>query len=168
MICRGHQRDTDYYSITDDEWPLRRDALARRPDLASLRVEQARTAADVRLQVAQGRIDYTVSAEIRRQRQPTPASALGNTYGLFLSVPLPLFNRNQGEVARARSEQAQSAARTRALEGDITNEVIEAFTAYDAARDVVAAIEGQMLSQARDVRTTTEYSSSLAGDSGRP
>ncbi len=27
VITKGHQRDTDWYSITDDEWPNRRDAL---------------------------------------------------------------------------------------------------------------------------------------------
>ncbi|HYZ20648.1 MAG TPA: GNAT family protein [Rhodopila sp.] len=28
MVQKGHLRDTDYYSIVGDEWPLRRDALA--------------------------------------------------------------------------------------------------------------------------------------------
>ncbi|MGE0224768.1 MAG: GNAT family N-acetyltransferase [Acetobacteraceae bacterium] len=27
MVVKGRQRDTDWYSITDDEWPSRRDAL---------------------------------------------------------------------------------------------------------------------------------------------
>lgn len=35
MITKGHQRDTDYYSITDDEWPRCRDALLAWLDAAN-------------------------------------------------------------------------------------------------------------------------------------
>ena len=58
-----------------------------------------RSAADARLQLAQGKIDYTLSAEFHRQA--APGSLTGNEWGLFVSAPMPLFNRNQGEVERA-------------------------------------------------------------------
>ncbi len=35
MVTKGRQRDTDYYSITDDEWPRRRDALLAWLDAAN-------------------------------------------------------------------------------------------------------------------------------------
>src|SRR5882757_1723046 len=38
-------------------------AFGRRPDLKALERDQARSSADVRLQLAQGQVDYTVSAE---------------------------------------------------------------------------------------------------------
>jgi cobalt-zinc-cadmium efflux system outer membrane protein len=134
-------------------------ALERRPDLQALRRDQARSAADVRLQIAQGKVDYTLSGEYHRQEQATPADRnTGNLYGLSLSMPLPLFNRNQGEIARARQEEQQGQARVRALEAGIRMEVQSAFETYSAARDVVTTIESQMLTQARDVRSTTEYS----------
>ncbi|HZR23269.1 MAG TPA: TolC family protein [Vicinamibacterales bacterium] len=134
---------------------LRATALQQRPDLQAMRRDQARSTADIRLQLAQGTIDYTVSGEYHRQRAPI---ASGNQYGLYLSVPIPIFNRNQGEVERARQEEHQIEARIRALEADITTEVDAAYEAYAASRDVVATIERDMLAQARDVRTTTEYS----------
>ena len=74
------------------------------------------------------------------------------------SVPLPFFNRNQGEIARAHEEEHQAESRIRALEADIAAEVQAAYTNYSAARDVVDTIESQMLTRARDVRSTTEYS----------
>jgi cobalt-zinc-cadmium efflux system outer membrane protein len=127
--------------------------------LLALRRDQARSTADVRLQIAQGKIDYTVSGEFHRQEQATPANQnTGNLYGISVSVPLPIFNRNQGEIARARKEEQQSEARVRALEAQISAEVQSAFETYTAARDVVTTIESEMLDQARDVRTTTEYS----------
>jgi hypothetical protein len=35
----------------------------------------------------------------------SPQHSLGNTLGFLFSVPLPIFNRNQGEIERARMEQ---------------------------------------------------------------
>jgi cobalt-zinc-cadmium efflux system outer membrane protein len=138
---------------------IKRLAAERRPDLVALRRDQARSTAEVRLQIAQGKIDYTLSGEFHHQEQATPANQnAGNLYGISLSMPLPIFNRNQGEIARARQEEQQGTARVRALEAQITTEVQSAFETYTAARDVVTTIESEMLEQARDVRSTTEYS----------
>lgn len=137
---------------------IRQRALAARPDLEALRRDQARSAAELRLQLAQGKVDYTVSGEVHRQHQPTPVDARGYVYGMYLSVPLPIFNRNQGEIERARLEERQTAARVAAREAEIVQEVQAAYETYAAARDVVANIETYMLAQARDVRATTEYS----------
>ena len=134
---------------------LRRRALEGRPDLRAVRTDQARSAADLRLQIANGRIDYTVSGEYHRQEG---SEVHGNSYGVFFSAPLPIFNRNQGEVARAQAQQQQLVTKTQALETDIGAEVANAYAQYTAAREIVDTIERQMLVEARDVRTTTEYS----------
>lgn len=143
-----------------DRDAVRQIALAQRPDLEALRRDQARSTADVRLQMAQGTVDLTLSGEVHHQLQPIPSpdGAGGLLYGLFVSAPLPFFNRNQGEIARARLEEKQAAARIAAYEMQVRNEVDAAYEAYTAARDVVGTIEAQMLARARDVRTTTEYS----------
>src|SRR5882672_11446592 len=137
---------------------VRERAIALRPDLLAMRRDQARSAADLRLQIAQGRIDYTISGELHRQHQPGPPNATGFLYGVYASVPLPIFNRNQGEIVRANEEALQLEARVRALEADVNHEVDAAYEAYRASREVVGTIEARMLSQARDVRSTTEYS----------
>lgn len=134
---------------------IRRLALARRPDLQAARADQARSVADLRLQLANGKIDYTVSGEYHRQQG---ASITGNEVGVFLSVPLPVFNRNQGEVARARTQEQQLATKTRAVEAEVSTEVANAYTDYVSARDVVERAERDMLTRAQNVRSTTEYS----------
>ena len=134
---------------------LRREALERRPDLRAVRTDQARSAADLRLQLANGRIDYTVSGEYHRQEG---ADTHGNSYGVFFSAPLPIFNRNQGEVARAQVQQQQLKTRVQAVENDISSEIASAYAQYSTTRDIVETIERQMLAQAQDVRATTEYS----------
>jgi cobalt-zinc-cadmium efflux system outer membrane protein len=134
---------------------LRRQALERRPDLRAARTDQARSVADLRLQLANGKIDYTVSGEYHRQEG---TDVRGNSYGLFVSAPLPIFNRNQGEIGRAQVQQEQLRTKVQALEHDISSEVANAYAQYSATRDIVDTIEQQMLTQAQDVRTATEYS----------
>lgn len=133
---------------------LQNEALRLRPDLEALRRDQARTVADLRLQLAQGIVDYTFGVQYHRQYD----NAKGNSLGLFFSAPLPVFNRNQGEIERARAEQRQAEARIRALEQSIRNEVESAYAEYLTARDVLETIERDMVSQAHKVRETAEYS----------
>jgi outer membrane protein, heavy metal efflux system len=124
--------------------------------LKALEREQARSAADVRLQLAQGKIDYTVSGELHRQI--AAGAAAGNEWGIFVSAPLPLFNRNQGETERAGQESRQAGARIQALQSDITSQLRSAWQQYTTTGELVDTIERQMLAQARDVRETTAYS----------
>ena len=138
-----------------DRDTLLRLALAARPDLQSLKAEQARSAADLRLQIANGRIDYTVSGEYHRQ---SSTSLSGNAYLFAVSVPLPIYNRNQGEVARARVQETQAEARIHALELAIADEVSAAYAEYTLARDTLANVEGRMMADARTVRSVTDYS----------
>jgi cobalt-zinc-cadmium efflux system outer membrane protein len=134
---------------------LRQQAMQLRPDLQALVRDQARSAAELRLQIAQGKIDYIVGSEVRRQ---DGLAGRGNSLGFFFSTNLPIFNRNQGEIERARQEQQQLQARYRALETTIESEVDTAFAQYDIARNTVERIESTMLNNARDVRQITEYS----------
>src|SRR5581483_5661449 len=90
-------------------------ALQMRPDVLALRRDQARSQAELRSQLAQGKVDYTVGTEYHRQFHNGNASSLG----VFFSAPIPLFNKNQGEIERARQEMAQAEARVKALEASV-------------------------------------------------
>ena len=145
------RRDSD---VLDRSTLLSR-ALDKRPDLRAARSDQARSVAELRLQLANGTIDYTISGEYHRI---SGGGLRGNDYGVFFSAPLPVFNRNQGEIARAQVQQQQFDAKTKALEAGIRTDLDAAFTEYSSARRVVERIENEMLKQARDVRATMEYS----------
>src|SRR3981189_1355246 len=90
-------------------------------------------------------------------RQQSP-SGRGNSMGFFLSVPIPVFNRNQGEIERARVEHQQLEVRLTALGASIAAEVETAYEQYSTSRNMVESLEKDMLQQAREVRNTTEYS----------
>jgi len=134
---------------------LQRDAGEFRPDLRALQRDQARSLAEVRLQIAQGKVDYTVGTEYRRQQG---IAGTGNSLGFFFSTNLPVFNRNQGEIARAQQEQRQIEARLRQAQLSVENEVEVAFLQYETAKALVDRIEDTMLTKARDVRQITEFS----------
>jgi len=77
---------------------------------------------------------------------------------VFFSSALPVFNRNQGEIERARQEQRQIEARIRGLSASIQAEVETSYLQYSNARVTLERIEGTMLIKARDVRSITEFS----------
>jgi cobalt-zinc-cadmium efflux system outer membrane protein len=130
------------------------EALEARPDLLALRSDQARSQAEVRSQLAQGKVDYDFGTEYHRQFY----NGHGNGLGVFFSAPLPVFNRNQGEIERARQEARQAEARVRAIEAGIRTEVRNAWVQYSTSRLLLESIERDLLDQARDVRDTMEYS----------
>lgn len=113
----------------EDERALVRIALERRPDL-----ELAR-----RTVVASSR----AADRYRKDAIPTPSAVAGlylvdREYGVQasagVSVPLPIFDRNQGQVGRALSEAQSSELLAKALETRIASEVAGAWRAREAAR----------------------------------
>jgi cobalt-zinc-cadmium efflux system outer membrane protein len=132
---------------------LRERAFASRPDYLALQRDFARSQAELRLQLAQGKADYTIGTEYRRQEG---LAGRGNSIGIFFSSNLPVYNRNQGEIERARQEQSQTEARIRALQATIENEVETAYLQYMTARESLRRIEENMLAKATDVREITD------------
>jgi len=137
-------------------------ALATRPDLRSLELGQARTLADLRLQEAIGRIDYTVGAEYRRQQGIAGRS---NSLGFFVTAPLPILNRNQGEIARAGAEHDQLTQQTAAIRAQILADVDIAYREYMTNRELVAAIERDLIQPATSARDISTYTYRAGGSS---
>src|SRR5882672_7003117 len=104
-------------------------ATQQRPDLQALVRDEARAAADLRLQKANAKVDWLFGTEYRKQ----DATAHADTMGLFLTSPVPLFNRNQGEIARAQQAELQAQARTKALRATVENDVDLALLEYQTS-----------------------------------
>jgi outer membrane protein, heavy metal efflux system len=160
-LLLGHTGPSGGLDVVDDfrnhEFPMqiegvRELALERRPDYRVARQMQARSLAEVRLQLATRRLDYSIGTEFRRLHQT------GNSFGVFISVPIPLFDRNQGELLRARTEQSQAEASLRMVRAEIETEIHTAYTDFNLARELLHSIENEMLHQARQVREVMEFS----------
>jgi outer membrane protein, heavy metal efflux system len=141
----------DTIALLDD---MQKEALARRPDLAALRRDLLRADSEIALQQAGAKQDVTVGADYRRQQDNARANALT----LSVSVPIAIFDRNQGEIARARQERRQAEFKVKALETEIAGEVETAWSQFTTARSLLNAFRGSMLESAREVREITEFS----------
>jgi cobalt-zinc-cadmium efflux system outer membrane protein len=135
-------------------------ALRSRPDLLALQLTQARSLADLRLQEALGRVDYTVGAEYRRQQG---VSGRSNSLGFFFSTPLPLLNRNQGEIARAGAERDQAGQLIVARRAQVIADVRSAHHDYTVTRELVAGIERDLLAPAGRARDISSYTYQAGG-----
>jgi cobalt-zinc-cadmium efflux system outer membrane protein len=135
-------------------------AMATRADLRALQLNQAKSVADLRLQEALGRVDYTVGAEYRRQQGIAGKS---NSLGVFFSSPLPFLSRNQGEIARAMAEREQIDRQLAARRAQIASEVQSAYHEYVTTRDLVDTIQRDLLEPAGRARDTSLYTYTAGG-----
>jgi cobalt-zinc-cadmium efflux system outer membrane protein len=76
-----------------------------------------------------------------------------NTILFGVAVPLPLFDRNQGGIARARAEAGLARTELMQARTRILAEVESEFRAWESARDRVLVFERQLLAQADESRT---------------
>lgn len=105
--------------------------LVTRPDVAKVRLEADRASAESRLARAETWEDWTAGIAFDRDRQTLSVVGVPNPdvededdlLGFSVSIPLPLWNRNQGRIATARADGLRASARTVALERTIESEV---------------------------------------------
>jgi cobalt-zinc-cadmium efflux system outer membrane protein len=145
---------------------LVRIALEARPDLAAYRLGVQRAEAAVQLARAERFEDlflfynpytYTNNAPMGRQDAAS--------WGAGVLVPLPVFNRNQGNIARARINVAQTQIELEGLERQVANEVQRAAAEAAASRAALGRYEQDILPAARRLREE-EFRLFLKGQEG--
>jgi cobalt-zinc-cadmium efflux system outer membrane protein len=119
--------------------------LAQTPELKRWDSEQARRESAVALERASATPDVTVGAGYRHFNDTSESAAV-----FSLSVPLPLFNRNQGAVREARAEADKAAAERHATEVRLRADLRVAFDNLATARTQIAALKETILPQAKD------------------
>jgi cobalt-zinc-cadmium efflux system outer membrane protein len=131
-------------------------AFERRPDIAAARQEDSRAGTETRLQRAMRSPNVTVGGGYKR-------SGPDNSYVFGITVPLQVFNRNEGEILRADAERKRSASLEAALEKQIQLEVQQAYNAVEINRQRVEYIKSQHLKRAEEASTVTLTSYNLGG-----
>jgi cobalt-zinc-cadmium efflux system outer membrane protein len=81
------------------------------------------------------------------------------------SIPIPIFNRNQGEVARAQSEQVRAQLLTDAARAQVVQDVESAYAEFTSARDRLQMYEGTYLGFAKESLDIEEFSFHKGGAS---
>jgi outer membrane protein, heavy metal efflux system len=123
---------------TLDEEALVARALAQRPDLRAVQQESLAAEADVRLAGALGNPDITLGASYER-------SADDNRFLVGLSIPIPLFNRNQGGRAVASALRSRATVSEEAVRESVQREVRGAYRALVLAREAVEGFDREVV-----------------------
>ena len=135
-------------------------ALQQRPDLRA--AGAARTRADAELSAARREVypDLTLGAAYTHSDFQISGDN-PNTLAFSLSLPLPLFDRNQANIGRARLEARRADNDGERLRLEVARDVAAAVRQRERARALLAALEAAgdgMLARAESALTVAEKS----------
>jgi cobalt-zinc-cadmium efflux system outer membrane protein len=130
---------------------LERMALDNRPDLQSVRFQQQR--AQLNTTFLRRQVFPDIALSLQYSQEGTGQNAIQPpTWVAGVSLPLPLFYQNQGEIARSRLEQkAWDLQRVRA-EALIHQDISVALGAFERTRSRVQRMERELLGSALRAR----------------
>ena len=142
--------DFEYQPVKVNLQDLQMKALQNRPDLRA--AQQGVTAADsqYQLQKAIGKQDVTVSGNYSHVNGINAATVLA-------SIPLAIFNRNQGEIARTRYAITQAQEQQIAVNGQALTDVKDAYEGLESNDRVVQLYISKYLDVATQSRDISEY-----------
>ena len=126
-------------------------ALQNRPDLIAESQRLERNRQDLRLQKSESIPNVTPFFGYKRD-------VGANTVAFGLNVPLPLFNRNQGGVARAAAQITQQQYELSRVNLAVRRDVQEAYQALQTQAQKVGAMEQQYVPSARTARDIAQQS----------
>lgn len=132
--------------------PANVDAMATL-DVRLAEAERVIADAQLRQARAEGRLDPSVGVGVRQLRQTGDRALIAS-----LSVPLPVFDRNQGNIAAARSGIQSAEARRNSVLANTQAEIANARSALAAAEARVIALEGSGIGQAREALRLAQLS----------
>ena len=135
-------------SYTQSE--LYRRALDTRPDIRAAEAARNKAKADINLAKANAWWDVTPQVEYQR-------IGPDNTIGFGFGLPLRIFDRNQGEIARTRADALRVDAVRDAVVIRALSEVDTALAAVDSERGKVEVLRDTYLPKAKQARETVEF-----------
>jgi cobalt-zinc-cadmium efflux system outer membrane protein len=122
--------------------------LERNPELTRWDIEVQRRTANVNLERAKRIPDVTVAAGARHYSVNDDFAAV-----VDFSVPLPLFDRNQGGVVEAEQLLAKARADRDAARLQVRSELLAAYDELQTQFERIAVLAVQVLADAKSART---------------
>jgi len=155
----GYDAVPDNYDVEGDltyrALQLNRDdlllkALKNRPDLLASRQGVRAADSQYALAKANGKVDVTGGLTYTHVSDQ-------NSMGVTISFPLPVFDRNQGEIARTGYARTAAQETANAASDTVVTDVNSAYAAFSGNQEVVNLYTGGYLKQAKDSRDISEY-----------
>ena len=129
---------------------LQAQALRQRPDYRAAELGIVAAKSQIALAKANAKVDVTGTYNFTHV-------AGENTASIFANVPLPVFDRNQGEIARTRYALTQAEEQERSAGDTVLSDVSNAYEAVRSNDEVVRLYTSGYLQQAKDSREISEY-----------
>lgn len=173
QLLNDHHTSIEKFDVTgpfeysDELQPLeqfRDRALASRPDLkaAVQSVDVAKT--NYQLAVANGSTDPTFGVWFTHNASIANPFA-NNTIGGSVSIPLRIFDRNQGEKARTRIDITRNERLRDATQAQVFSDVDSAYVTIESALNLLRPYKTEYLSLSVKVRDKVEFAYQHGGAS---
>jgi cobalt-zinc-cadmium efflux system outer membrane protein len=141
----------EYQPLTVKLEDLQAKALANRPDLRAAQLGVTAAKSQYGLAKANGKQDVTVSANYSHVNSISAVT-------FSVSVPLPIFDRNQGNIAQTRIAINQAKETQTNSNGQVLTDVRDAYVGVESNGRVVQIYRTGVLDQAKQSRDISEYS----------
>jgi outer membrane protein, heavy metal efflux system len=142
--------DLAYQPIHSGMDDLKSLALRTRPDyLAAQRAVTAAESAE-KLAEANGKVDVTGTLNYSHVSDVNAVSAL-------FSVPLPIFNKNQGEIARTKAVITQSQLLSTAASEQVLNDVVTAYETLHTNDQIIQLYDNGYLADSKTSLDISDY-----------
>lgn len=142
--------DLAYLPLKANEQDLQTRALRDRPDFRAAELGITAAQSQILLAKANGKVDINGTYDF------THVSG-ENTASLFVNFALPVFNRNQGEIARTGYALTQAQQQQQAASDTVLSDVANAYEAVRSNDEIVQLYTSGYLKQAEDSRDISEY-----------
>jgi outer membrane protein, heavy metal efflux system len=142
--------DLAYQPLKVNEEDLQAKALNQRPDFHAAVLGVTAAQSQIGLAKANSKVDVNGTYDFSHVSAQNSAS-------IFIGFDLPIFNRNQGELARTRYALTQAQELQQAASDTVVSDVANAYEALKSNDEVVQLYTSGYLKEAQDSRDISEY-----------
>jgi cobalt-zinc-cadmium efflux system outer membrane protein len=142
--------DLTYQPLKANQEDLQVKAMRERPDFRAAELGITAAQSQILLAKANAKVDVNGTYDF------THVSG-ENTASIFVNFELPIFNRNQGEIARTGYALMQAQEQEQAASDTVLSDVANAYEAVRSNEEVVQLYTSGYRKQAQDSRDISEY-----------
>jgi cobalt-zinc-cadmium efflux system outer membrane protein len=140
----------DYQPVHADISGLKSLAGINRPDLRAAQQAVVAAESQLALQKANGKMDVAGTFNYTH-------TAGTNTAAFYYNMPLPVFNRNQGEIQRASYAITQAQEQASETTQQVSTDVVQAYENLLTNAQIVQLYQGGYVKEAKQSRDISEY-----------
>jgi cobalt-zinc-cadmium efflux system outer membrane protein len=142
--------DLDYQPVHANLPDLKVLGMQNRPDLRAAQEGVTAARSQEALMQANGKKDLGVSFDYTH-------TAGINSGAFFFNIDLPIFDRNQGEIARTRFAITQAEEQAIETAQQVNTDIVDAYAALHSNDEIIKLYRGGYVDQAKQSRDITEY-----------